>query len=138
MLFRSDEEHVVAGIKQAKQKLGVDFLIVYPHWGWERNKIASDRQRRMAHLMIDSGADIIVGSHPHVTQDIEIYQDKFIFYSLGNFVFDGFRDDLQNTGWLLQLTLKNNYSIEWRIIEARINKKGIPRVGKQIDYDIDE
>ena len=73
-------------IKKAKEK--VDILIVSFHWGEEYKKIANERQVKLAKLAIDSGADLIIGHHPHVIQNIEKYKDKFIFYSLGNFVFD--------------------------------------------------
>ncbi len=65
-----------------------EFVIVYPHWGNEYNSIHSSFQQNLAHEMIDSGADMIIGSHPHVVQDVERYKNKLIVYSLGNFVFD--------------------------------------------------
>lgn len=63
-------------------------VIVYPHWGNEYSIIHASGQEKLAHQWIDAGADIIIGSHPHVVQDMEIYKDKPIIYSLGNFVFD--------------------------------------------------
>ncbi len=73
-------------IKKAKEK--VDILIVSFHWGEEYKKIANERQRKIAKMAIDSGADLVIGHHPHIIQNIEKYKDKFIFYSLGNFIFD--------------------------------------------------
>lgn len=128
-----DEDFVIDGIRKAKQDYGVDFLIVYPHWGWEYQKTASERQVKMAHLMIDSGADAVVGGHPHVTQNIEVYRGKPIFYSLGNFVFDGFKDLDTNTGWLLKMKLASDGSVEWKITEARINRQGIPSPLRELD-----
>lgn len=130
-----DDDYVTEGIKRAKQQLGVDFLIVYPHWGWEYQKTASDRQQRMARLMIDSGADAVVGGHPHVTQNIEIYQGKPIFYSLGNFVFDGFNDDDTRTGWLLKLTLAADSQLTWAIKEVKIDRLGVPFMGRDLSFD---
>jgi len=63
-------------------------VIVFIHWGIEYRPTASDRQRQLAHAFIDAGADAVIGHHPHVVQDIEVYNDKFIAYSLGNFIFD--------------------------------------------------
>ena len=128
-----DEDMVVEAIQHTKQTLGVDFLIVYPHWGWEYQKLASPRQRQLARLMIDSGADAVVGGHPHVTQDIEVYQGKPIFYSLGNFVFDGFSDRDTRTGWLLELTLKQAGRMSWRINEVNIDAKGVPRLSGRVE-----
>ncbi len=127
-----DEDYVIDGIRKAKQESGVDFLIVYPHWGWEYQKTASDRQINMAHLMIDSGADAVVGGHPHVTQNIEIYRGKPIFYSLGNFVFDGFKDTDTNTGWLLKMTLAVDGNVDWTITEAKIGRSGVPSAGREV------
>ncbi len=76
------EEH----IKKAKEK--VDILFVTFHWGDEYKKEANERQKRLARLAIDSGADLVIGHHPHIIQNIEKYKSKYIFYSLGNFIFD--------------------------------------------------
>ena len=64
------------------------FLIVSFHWGQEYQLKESTFQQELAHKVIDSGADLIVGHHPHVVQGIDEYKGKLIFYSLGNFVFD--------------------------------------------------
>lgn len=63
-------------------------VIVFPHWGVEYQAHHNSDQELLAHRWIDAGADIIIGSHPHVTQDFEIYKNRPIIYSLGNFVFD--------------------------------------------------
>ena len=65
-----------------------DFRIVYVHWGNEFINYPCIDQKNLAHLIIDKGADMIIGMHPHVLQGFEIYKDKYIFYSLGNFVFN--------------------------------------------------
>ncbi len=67
----------------------VDYLIVSPHWGYEYKHTADyNKQVVPAHAWVDAGADMVIGHHPHVVQNFEIYDGKFIFYSLGNFVFD--------------------------------------------------
>jgi poly-gamma-glutamate synthesis protein (capsule biosynthesis protein) len=65
-----------------------DLVVVSIHWGDEYIQIPSIEQQEIAHNLIDSGADIILGHHPHVLQGIEKYNKGLIFYSLGNFVFD--------------------------------------------------
>ena len=88
-------EQVIEVIKNLKTKS--DFVIVYPHWGQEYKLVNNKRQQELAHQFIDAGADLIIGSHPHVVQPIEIYKNKAIFYSLGNFVFDQyFSDDVRS------------------------------------------
>ncbi|MBI3572665.1 MAG: CapA family protein [Candidatus Kerfeldbacteria bacterium] len=66
----------------------VDTLIVMPHWGIEYNLKFTGRQQADAHQLIDAGADLVIGSHPHVAEPFEVYNGKFIAYSLGNFIFD--------------------------------------------------
>ncbi|MEK9185022.1 MAG: CapA family protein [Patescibacteria group bacterium] len=65
-----------------------DFLIVSAHWGIEYNKNYTKDQQKKAHQFIDAGADLVIGAHPHVVEPVEIYKNKHIFYSLGNFIFD--------------------------------------------------
>jgi AmmeMemoRadiSam system protein B len=81
-----DEETVLKLLLQAEEE--ADITIVNIHWGVEYKPLSHERQRMLAHKFIDQGADIIIGHHPHVVQEIEIYNDAPIFYSLGNFVFD--------------------------------------------------
>lgn len=64
------------------------FKIVFVHWGNEFINRPSSPQKRFAHWLVDAGFDLVIGMHPHVLQGYEQYQGKFIFYSLGNFVFD--------------------------------------------------
>jgi len=63
------------------------FTVVSIHWGQEGQKHAASYQRELAQSVIDAGADLVIGHHPHVVQDIETYKGKPIFYSLGNFAF---------------------------------------------------
>lgn len=65
----------------------VDVIIVSAHWDWEYKDRPHEETVRLAHEIADIGADIILGHHPHVPQGIEIYNDTFIIYSLGNFAF---------------------------------------------------
>lgn len=65
-----------------------DYLIVMPHWGPEYEPLPSDAQVAIGHGFIDAGADVVMGSHPHVVQTLEVYRGRPIFYSLGNFMFD--------------------------------------------------
>ena len=64
------------------------FKIVFVHWGNEFINRPSSPQKRFAHWLVDVGFDLVIGMHPHVLQGYEQYQGKYIFYSLGNFVFD--------------------------------------------------
>ena len=73
-------------IKNAKSQ--VDDLIVSFHSGVEYELKHNSRQSEIFKKAVDDGADIVVGAHPHVAEDIETYKDKTMMYSLGNFIFD--------------------------------------------------
>jgi poly-gamma-glutamate synthesis protein (capsule biosynthesis protein) len=62
-------------------------VIAYIHWGIEREETPNDLQKNLARQLIDAGADLVIGAHPHVLQGIEYYKGKPIIYSLGNFIF---------------------------------------------------
>lgn len=127
-----EDDYVREGIRRARHIHKADIVITYPHWGWENEKLASANQVALAHLMIDSGADAVIGGHPHVTQNIEIYKGKTIFYSLGNFVFDSFDTEDTNTGWAVEMTIQPDTTISWKIFEAKLDGNGIPRNNGQI------
>lgn len=71
-----------------KLKLENDYVIVHIHWGTEYELKETLIQKTIAHSLIDNGADIVIGHHSHVIEPLEIYKNKVIIYSLGNFVFD--------------------------------------------------
>lgn len=68
-------------------------LVVFAHWGDEYTPVANAAQVAAAHEFVDAGADLVIGAHPHVVQNVEEYKGRAIFYSLGNFMFD------QNFSW---------------------------------------
>ncbi|HYE22163.1 MAG TPA: CapA family protein, partial [Verrucomicrobiae bacterium] len=82
----SNEKQMTQDIASLDSK--VDFLIVSTHMGTEYKRDPDPRNVELAHKAIDSGADMLIGHHPHWIQTIEEYNGKWIFYSLGNFVFD--------------------------------------------------
>jgi gamma-polyglutamate biosynthesis protein CapA len=65
-----------------------DTQVALVHWGNEYELTHSEEQRKFARILIDNGVDTVIGHHPHVIQDIELFKGKPIFYSLGNFIFD--------------------------------------------------
>jgi len=79
---------ILKSVKEARSQNPDKFLIVNMHWGSEYKTVNSKSQQDLAHQLIDAGADLIIGHHPHVVQNIELYKNKLIFYSLGNFIFD--------------------------------------------------
>lgn len=79
-------EQMKEDVKKAKEQ--ADYVIISLHAGTEYQNLPNHRQKEFNHAAIEAGADFIYGHHPHVIQGLEIYQQKPIFYSLGNFVFD--------------------------------------------------
>lgn len=124
----SEDEQVAYDIRQARQQ--ADIVIPFMHWGQEHEPRANSRQRQLARLMIDAGADAVVGTHPHVVQDTEVYNGKPIIYSLGNFVFDGFSSADNNTGWVLWLDVTRSGVKTWHVDVAHMDKRGTPWLGK--------
>jgi poly-gamma-glutamate capsule biosynthesis protein CapA/YwtB (metallophosphatase superfamily)/GMP synthase-like glutamine amidotransferase/outer membrane protein assembly factor BamB len=82
----ADPESVRRAVAQARQE--VDLVIVILHTGTEYEAQANQEQRAVAHAAVEGGATLVIGHHPHVLQDVEVYQGVPIVYSLGNFVFD--------------------------------------------------
>lgn len=124
----SEDSQVFADIRAARAA-GADLVIPFMHWGWERELQPDSRQRQLARTMIDAGADLVIGGHPHVTQGAEYYRGKLIVYSLGNFVFDGFDPpEIPETreGWLLRLSVDRDGLIEWDTVAARMDQEGTP------------
>lgn len=90
------------------EKLSNSFVIIFPHWGTEYDQIHSESQEILAHIWIDAGADLVIGSHPHVIQDAEEYKGKPIFYSLGNLLFDQFFSKETQRGLIVAGEIKND------------------------------
>lgn len=80
-----------------------NLTVAYIHWGTEYEPLNDNEQKNLAHSLIDSGFDLIVGHHPHVVQNIERYKDGLIFYSLGNFIFDQYWRPEVEEGLILKL-----------------------------------
>ena len=87
LLWETDLDTILDAI--AAERPNCDLLIVNMHWGKERHYEPMKDQKRYGYAIIDAGADLIVGTHPHVYGGVEQYKGKYITYSLGNFCFGG-------------------------------------------------
>jgi len=128
-----------SNIKQAITHLSKnsDFVVLLFHWGFEKHEYPSPMQRRLAHYAIDSGADLVVGHHPHVIQGYEMYQGKYIFYSLGHFFFSNFR---YRNGVLKKWGEDNRLGL---MVEATVGRGGTYRIKpipvyQNSDYQLEE
>lgn len=126
------EEKVQLGIEAAKKE--ADIVIVMFHNGYEFWQKVSDSQQEIAKLAVDSGASLVIGSHPHVLQRIEAYKDGLIAYSMGNFVFDNFLFP-PNYSAILSVELSPKGVESYEMIQVVVSLDGIPQI---MPYTIEE
>jgi poly-gamma-glutamate synthesis protein (capsule biosynthesis protein) len=91
-----DKSQTISEIQKLKAES--DLIAVYCHWDAEYQTDPTQATKELAHQFINAGADLVIGSHPHVKQTIETYNGKQIYYSLGNFVFDQYFSDNTRNG----------------------------------------
>lgn len=121
-----NQSRIVNAIKSAKANADLVFFV--PHWGDENITRVNNRQRQWGKIVIDAGADAIVGASPHVRQINEEYKGKKIFYSLGNFATCGFYFVPEgSTGILLKMKVKNKQIISYEEKEIKISFLGLPK-----------
>lgn len=84
-----DEEKIISDLTYAEEN--ADFTVVCPHWGTEYVLSATDSQKKWAKIFMENGADLVIGTHPHVIEPVEMLTDEngnemLVYYSIGNFV----------------------------------------------------
>lgn len=104
-------------------ELNVDYKLISFHWGNEFINIPSFEQIEFAHSVIDYGADIIIGHHPHVIQPIEKYKKGIIIYSLGNFIFDFQFSSKFKTGLMVTMEFSKSQKIDYSITCVKLGEK---------------
>jgi poly-gamma-glutamate synthesis protein (capsule biosynthesis protein) len=124
--FHPDESKTLELIDEAKDL--VDWVVVFAHWGDEYEHIPNTKQMQSARNFIDQGSDIVIGAHPHVIQRKELYKDKWIYYSLGNFVFDQYFQEDVRCGAMVtfEVTKDEIKDIEENFTYLNIKGKTIP------------
>lgn len=100
-----NKDQMFIDIQNAKSL--ADVVAVSFHWGEEYQTVHNSYQEDLAHFAIDSGADLIIGHHPHVAQDFEKYKNGYIAYSLGNFVFDQNFSEETKSGLVLKVVFED-------------------------------
>ncbi|MBI5950229.1 MAG: CapA family protein [Chloroflexi bacterium] len=111
-------EIIKGEIASAKQI--ADVVIVMPHWGVEYSAGPQEDQQRWAREFIDAGASLVIGNHPHIIHPMEMYSDRLIFYSLGNFVFDQ-GQDFQREGIVVEVNFIGAEIESWQLHPAKID-----------------
>ena len=126
----SEDQQVVEDIQTARRIHHADLVIPVMHWGWENERTANPRQRQLAKLMIDAGADAVIGGHPHVTQDVSVYKGRPIIYSVGNFVMKETDNAFQRQAWVLKMYLDKRGVTRFETLPVKINMEGIPSIDR--------
>jgi poly-gamma-glutamate capsule biosynthesis protein CapA/YwtB (metallophosphatase superfamily) len=119
-------EYVVEDIQTARDR--ADVVIPYFHWGIEYVLTPQESDRQMARTAIDAGADLVLGSHPHWVQGMEIYDGKPIFYSLSNFIFDQEWSLETKQGFILHLVFDGVRFAGYRVVPVLIEDYHRPRI----------
>jgi len=113
---------VAAAAKEA------DVVVVYFHWGREKQSDVTPEQRRQARAAIDAGADLVVGTHVHVLQPTEMYRGKLIAYGLGNFVFMGMNHEERfRRGAILEVAMIRDELVSFELVPTRVDDRGAPQ-----------
>ena len=105
-----------------------DVLVVGVHWGEEYTSEPNDFQIATAHKMIEAGANVIVGHHPHWVQEMEDVNGKKVYYSLGNLVFDQMWSEETKKGMLVELTFDANHLTSEKKISIYMENIGQPTI----------
>ncbi len=118
---------LLAKVTEASQQS--DFVVVSIHWGVEYKTVANSKQTSLAHALIDAGADLVLGHHPHVVQGMEIYKDRLIVYSLGDFVFHHY-SRITGEAFVLQVSLPRDGSAPYGTLTPvyLTDSHGVPEV----------
>ncbi|MBQ3423784.1 MAG: CapA family protein, partial [Clostridia bacterium] len=114
-------EEIYEAVSRAREDC--DLLIVNMHWGWERQYRQVEAQETWGRLAVDAGADLVIGTHPHVYQGIEKYKGRYIVSSLGNFCFAGNANPEDKRCLIFQQTFSFNPGMG--IVQANFMDAGI-------------
>ncbi|MFW5885208.1 MAG: CapA family protein [Patescibacteria group bacterium] len=126
----SENAKARAGKSIEKSQEEADFSILYAHWGDEYSTVSGPDQQSLSRYFIKKGADLIVGSHPHVVQESDIYQGVEIYYSLGNFIFDQYFSPETRKGLLLEAKIQKNGEISLKETNIKLEPSGQTALSK--------
>jgi poly-gamma-glutamate synthesis protein (capsule biosynthesis protein) len=113
-------DRLVQAVRDARRR--ADVVVVYVHWGQERNPCPTDRQRTLARQLVDAGADVVVGSHAHVVQGAGRLGGSYVAYGLGNFLFYATGSGPSTRTSVLTLTMTGRHVVRAQRTPARIDR----------------
>jgi len=123
-------KYVIKDIRELREN--VDIIIIMPHWGYEWTIYPPYGVVLEARSFIDAGADIILGSHPHIPQGIELYNNKIIAYSLGNFLFDGTSTEYRH-GMIFNYNFSQDVNPKYELIFIQGDRYSRPSLASDTD-----
>lgn len=129
--YARDVEKLTTAIQKEPNDV---FVVVYAHWGDEYEQSPNAGQKKFAYAFIDSGADFVVGSHPHVIQTKERYKEKWIYYSLGNFVFDQYFNNEVTCGAVVKVHVDKHLSYEITESFVTLQRDGTTKTSNCIEF----
>jgi poly-gamma-glutamate synthesis protein (capsule biosynthesis protein) len=124
-LNSADLARVLGEVRRLDRR--VDVVVVMPHWGMQYTHTVVPAQRLVAHSLVDAGADLVIGGHPHWVQATERYRGARIAYSLGNFAFDMDFMDETMVGVALTATFRGDWLRGVRLTPYRLDGRFVPR-----------
>ena len=127
------QEKMTEAVKETKQE--ADFVIISMHAGIEYSDKPNDSQISFARAAIDARADLVIGHHPHVVQTLERYKDKYIFYSLGNFVFDQPQSEETKEGLAIKIYFAKNGINKISFLPVVMENLAQPRIANKNEAD---
>ena len=127
------EKYLQEGIARLRED-GADLVFACCHWGSEREYYPEDYQKSLGRKCIDWGYDLVIGHHPHVLQGVEIYQGKYIVYSLGNFCFGANRNPPDKDCMIFQQTFTFMDGVKQEDAQVRVIPCSISSVSGRNDY----
>jgi poly-gamma-glutamate capsule biosynthesis protein CapA/YwtB (metallophosphatase superfamily) len=113
------QDHVLPLIRSLNDS--IDFIVVVMHWGNEKEYKPNKKQITMARQLVDAGADLIIGHHPHVVQPVLKYKNVPIAYSIGNFVFGGNRNPRDKRALIIKAFFEKNKPVTVTNIPVKIS-----------------
>ncbi|MBS3903020.1 MAG: CapA family protein [Anaplasmataceae bacterium] len=122
-----EEEQVMMAVEKAKESN--DLVIVSVHWGEEYKPQSNETQKTWGRRIVEAGADMVIGHHPHVVQEWEEYRGGWIFYSLGNFVFDQTQSEETMRGLAVRARVRGGRIVSLESIPVQIPSSFQPSFG---------
>lgn len=120
-----DADVLIKQVKAAREDSPDAIIILSLHWGVEASLTPTARQKDIAHRLIDAGADLILGHHPHRLQGVELYKGRPVFYSLGNFQFD--TNPPGDESVIAKVVYGDGQAATVSVVPVLIEKGGYPR-----------